>query len=115
MPAIEVSKRQKPKMNREKVRAIFRVYRRRIAELEEEMVNQLDAASYRQAEGCAQLERRIRACRNEMDERERQEQADRWYREDQLRSATKDLERARSYGDSWGEDRALRKLRSIDL
>ena len=102
-------------MNREKVRAIFRAYRRRIAELESEMANQLDVASYRQTEQSAQLERRVRACRNELDERERQEQADRWYREDELRSATKDLEKARSYGDSWGEDRALRKLRSISL
>jgi hypothetical protein len=57
--------------------------------------------------------RRAEAYRRENDERQRQEESDRWYRDEQLRLATKELERAHSYGDDWGEERALKKLKSI--
>jgi len=94
------------------IRARFKYYRAKIANLKAE----LDDAYYWQGqqEAMASQERkRAEACRRECAERQRQEESDRWYREDQLRSATKDLERARSYGDEWGEARALRKLKSI--
>jgi len=73
------------------------------------------AESYDRAEERAsRAERRIRAAESERIERERQEESDRWYREDQLRSATKDIERAVSYGDDYGIKRATEKLKKLD-
>lgn len=103
-------------MDKAIVRARFKDYRRQIAYLKQRVADaeqSLEDANYYQEEALSRANRRADACRRECAERERQEQSDRWYREDELRRATKDLERARSYGDSWGEDRALKKLKSI--
>lgn len=53
--------------------------------------------------------RRIRA----LEEERRQAEADASYHAEQVRSATRELERARSWGDVYGESRALDKLRRL--
>lgn len=73
------------------------------------------AESYNRAEERAnRAERRARADENERIERERQAESDRWYREDQLRSATRDLERAVSYGDGYAIKRATEKIKRLE-
>lgn len=99
-------------MNKDKLRVFFKSYRQQIAELKEEISSQY----YYQDERSAAISRekqRADACRRECEEARRQEESDRWYREDELRRATKDLERARGYGDEWGVARALDKLKKI--
>jgi len=103
-------------MDKEKIRQIFKGYRQQIANLKEQIVGleeERDNQYYFHEEAISRVEKRTQVCRNEIAERERQEQLDRWDREDKLRSATKDLERARSYGDDWGVERALQKLKGI--
>jgi len=96
-------------MNKEKLMAYFQAQRQTIRELTEQINNQY----YYQEEAVSRANKRAEACRRESEDRARQEESDKWYRESELRSATKDLERARSYGDEWGEARALRKIKSI--
>ena len=52
--------------------------------------------NYHHQEAIGHAESRARACRVEAEERERQTVADRWYREDELRGVTRELERAHS-------------------
>ncbi|GEM_PF-5325295 len=103
-------------MDKGKVRARFRFYRQRIAELErqlDELEGQLDFAYFHAEESRARAERRLQSYERELAERERQAEADRWYREEEMRKATRDLERAHSYGDDWAVARALERLKRI--
>ena len=93
----------------ELIRQQFRQYRRRIAELEAELDDQAGTREY----DIARLESKARAYRQEIAEKERQAESDRWYREDQIKSITNELERARNYKDEWGESRAIEKLRRL--
>ena len=96
-------------MNKGKLRRFFRDQRQLIAALREE----IESSHYYHEEAVSRANWRADAERRESVERERQVEADRWYREDELRRATKDLERARSYGDEWGESRAIQKLKRL--
>lgn len=93
-------------MDKEFIRTRFKDYRKQIADLQytlEEQYYYAEAASsraYRQAE----------ACRRESAERERQAEADRWYRDDKIKTATNNLNRAISYGDQYGIHRAQKEL-----
>lgn len=97
-------------MDKEFIRNRFKDYRKQIADLQyalEEQYNYAEAASsraYRQAE----------SYRREAAERERQAESDRWYREDKLREANRNLERAMSYGDFWGIERAKKSLKDLE-
>ena len=98
------------------IRNQFKKYRTEIAGLKntiDELNQSLEDVSYRHEEALGQASRRAEACRRESTERERQEESDRYYREDQLRTATKELERAQSYGDEYGISRAMDKLKRI--
>lgn len=102
--------------NKTTIRNQFKKYRAEIAGLKntiDELEQSLEDASYRHEETLGQASRRAEACRRESAERERQDESDRWYREDQLRTATKELERAQSYGDEYGIGRAMDKLKRI--
>ena len=96
-------------MNIQKLREHFKNYRRQIAELNEALENQY----YSSEESCRLVSKRAEACRRECEERARQEESDRWYREDQLRRATSDLERAISYNDEYAIRRATDNLKKI--
>jgi hypothetical protein len=103
-------------MNKEIIKARFKYYREQVNILLtqiEDLEYQLSEQSYYHGETISRIERRAQACRNELLEKERQAETDRWYQEEQLRSATHELERAREYGDEWGEQRALRKLKNL--
>jgi len=82
----------------------------RVSELE----NEIEQSYEYQEEAVSRASRRARACENERIERERQAESDRWYREDQLKRATSDLERAVGYGDEYGIKRATERLKKID-
>ena len=100
-------------MDKNKIRTIFKNYRQQIVELNEQLENQY---YYYQEEASSRANvasRRAEACRRECEEARRQEESDRWYREDQIRSATKDLERAGSYDDKFGKARAIEKLKKL--
>jgi len=96
-------------MDRPVIRARFKQYRQTIASLEK----QLEDAYYYREEAEGRASRRLRAIESERLLQEQQDRADRWYREDQLRRATSDLERARSYGNDYEADRAVKKIRSL--
>ena len=103
-------------MDRVKVRERFKHYRACISQLKQEIYDlneALDSQSYCYEESLGRANKRAEACRREAEERERQCEFDRRSKEDDIRRVTSELERAREYGDSWGEDRALRKLKSI--
>jgi len=97
-------------MDKDSIRARFKHYRQQIAELNE----QLSTSSYYAEEAESRRMRRDRAYENERIERERQAEADRWYREEELRKVTSDIERARSYGDEWEESRAIERLKKLN-
>ena len=104
-------------MNKQIIRRQFQQYRERIVQLEEridEMEQQAEESYYYHQEAQSGAERRAEACQRETAERERQADSDRWYREDKLRDAVKNLERAQSYGDEWGIDRATKQLKNLD-
>ncbi len=95
----------------------FRKYLAEIQSLKEkvsELENQIEQSYFHQEEAVSRANRRARAAENERVERERQAESDRWYREDQLRSATRDLARAVSYGDDYGIKKATEKLKRLD-
>jgi len=96
-------------MDKEKIRARFRFYRQRIAELE----RQLDFAYFHAEQSRTRADKRLQAYERELAERARQAEADRWYREEEMRKATRDLERAHNYGDEWAIARALERLKRI--
>jgi hypothetical protein len=96
-------------MDIQKIRERFKHYRQRIAELNEE----LESSYFYHGEAISRANQRVEACRRESAERERQAEADRWYREGEIEKATKELEQARVYGDSWGAERALKKLKRL--
>jgi len=100
-------------MNRQQqielIRQQFRQYRQRIAELETELEEE---QGYCRAE-VERMGKRARAYREEMESKERQAESDRYYRDDQIQRITKELESARVYGDEWGENRAIDKLKKL--
>lgn len=105
-------------MNKQTIRARFNHYRQQIAELKiriSELTSELEQSYYRREESISRIERRARAAENERIERERQAESDRWYRDDQLRNATRDLERAVSYGDDYGIKRATEKIKRLEV
>lgn len=100
----------------EKVRAIFKGYRQQAVELRQqiaELEENVDSESYFQEAAASRANQRADACRRECEEARRQEESDRYYREDQVRAATRELERAREWHDEWGEDRAIAKLKRL--
>lgn len=104
------------KMDKQKVKKQFRRYRQQIIDLNSqvaELNEQLSNQYYCQEEAVGRASRRTQACERECQERERQAESDRWYREDELRRATSALERAHSYGDEYGVQSALRKIKSL--
>lgn len=79
-------------------------------------IRDLRGQLFDEEEQCAALENRQRKEQGEMareraylEEQRRTEQYREWERQD----AVKDLEKARRSGDTWGADRALRRLRDI--
>jgi hypothetical protein len=96
-------------MDKEKIRERFCFYRQRIAELEKE----LDFAYYHNEQSRSRADRRLQAYERELAERERQAEAERWYHEEELRKATRDLERAHNYGDDCAVSRALERIKRI--
>lgn len=97
-------------MDKEKIRQQFQNYRQAIRELQE----QVESQYYYQDEAYARCERQRRTAENERIDRERQAECDRWYREDELKRAVGDLERAHSYGDEWGIARVTEKLKKLN-
>lgn len=97
-------------MNKEFIRERFKYYRQQIAELNATLENQY----YYAEEAESRRIRHSRACENERIERERQAESDKWYRDEELRRATSDLERARSYGNEYEESRDIEKLKRLN-
>ena len=103
-------------MKQDIIRSQFRFYRQRITELEEQLneANQnAESAYYREEESISRAKRAERAAEQQRYEQERQVESDRWYREEELRKITRDIERAHSYGDAYGEERAIQKLKRL--
>jgi hypothetical protein len=100
-------------MDIQKIRERFKHYRQRIAELNEELESSYFYHEEAISRANQRANQRVEACRRESAERERQAEADRWYREGEIEKATKELEQARVYGDSWGAERALKKLKRL--
>ena len=103
-------------MNLTIIRQRFRFYREKVSQLEvqvDDLNNQIEDQSLFHEEAISQQERRNRAYENERNERERQAESDRWYREGELQKATSDLERAKAWGDEWAEQRAIDKLKRL--
>ena len=96
-------------IDKNKIQARFKYYRQQIAELQQA----LEEASYYHEESISRQERRIKAYHNEEIERERQSESDKWYRDEQLRKATSDLERARSFDNEYEVDRAIKRLKQL--
>lgn len=104
-------------MEKEKIRARFKEYRQEIAGLKETIEEWRQAAeetSHFYEQSISRARSRAEACRRETLDRERQEESDRWYRESELKKVTSDLERAKSYGDEWGQSRAIEKLKRLE-
>ncbi len=95
----------------------FRKYLTEIRNLKakvSELENQIEQSHEYHEEALSRASRRARATENERLEQERQAESDRWYREDQLKRATSDLERAVSYGDDYAIKRATEKIKKLD-
>ena len=104
-------------MNTEFIQQRFKHYRNEIARLKEQVQDlecTLESQYYYAEEASARASRQAENYRREMAERERQAEADMWYREDKLREANRNLERALSYGDEWGIERAKRQLKDVE-
>lgn len=97
-------------MDKIKIRQQFQKYRQVISDLQEGH----EESYFYHSEALSRAERRAEACRREEADRTRQEECDRWYREDELRGAISNLERAQSYGDEWGIAEATRKLKKLN-
>ena len=97
-------------MNIQFIRERFKQYRQQISELNQA----IEEVGFYHEESISRANRRADACRRECEERERQAESDRWYREDELRRATQDLERAQSYGDPYAVKRATDKIKSLN-
>ncbi len=97
-------------MKKDIIRRQFQQYRERIRELEQEA----ESSYFYHGEAESRAIKRVEACQREVAERERQAEADKWYREGELRDAVKNLERAQSYGDEWGIARATKKLKDLN-
>jgi chromosome segregation ATPase len=106
-------------MKIESIRQQFKNYRAKIIELEEEinrLQNQLDEEEYnanRQIEKAHYDAHMATRRANEAEEQRRNAEYAERHRQDDISSVTRELERARSYGDSYGVERAVRKLRNI--
>jgi len=80
--------------------------RDRIQELEQELDNRLGDLAYDHAEAQARLNQRLRAAQGEADRLQRESQNQEYERY----AAVRDLERAKTSGDSYAEEKALRRL-----
>lgn len=97
-------------------RRVTRDLIRQVRALRSELADFSDAED-RQADYYAEraetMERSMARARRETEDARRDAEADRWYREDELRRVTRDLERAASYDDEWGQRRALDTLKRL--
>ena len=103
-------------MKTERIRERFRFYRAIITSLEEQLQqcrNEAQESQYWAEEQSSQAREWARRAENARIDAERQTESDRWYHESQLRSAISDLERAQSWGDSWGVERATEELKRL--
>lgn len=60
-----------------------------------------------------QRNEQLRRERDYADQQRRDAENDAYYKQAERQQALKSLERAKSWGDSWGEERALRKLKNL--
>lgn len=78
--------------------------------------NQYESLAVSMEEHSGRLESRNQQLRDEndrLDRQHRQEQDDRDYKDYERRELVKKLERAESWGDTWGADRIKRKLKDF--
>jgi len=80
-----------------------------LAEQIEDVNNHISAMTYRHDAALNKINRRLK---NEQYEREEAELRERYNRYDR-ETAMKELERARRWGNTWEEEKALKKLKSL--
>jgi hypothetical protein len=106
-------------MKIEIIRQQFKKYRTKIIELEqeiEEINNQLEENEDNANRQISQAHYNAHMATqraNHAEEQKRSAEYDARRKADEISSATRDIERARSYGNSYDVERAVRKLRNI--